>query len=220
MIFYSQVLKAHLLSMCVGEIAEIWLLKSDSCGSKNRHFFLRSISNSLQTKHRNLLLKFNPFGFLNFASPPKKKTQTVTLRDDSSFLSTLRDQFHPDDEFPWVSSQKWAGWMLHPHWWSVTAAGEDLAKDMGVSISVLEQTHEARVWWSLWSCGARVGAGGFPYGKTFQPFWGSIHGRSLTAGWFTTHRIRMYAMIMVCHLPSIYPRFVGINIPYDWIRHG
>ena len=33
-------------------------------------------------------------------------------------------------------------------------------------------------------------------------------------------RIRMYAMIMVSHLPSIYPSYVSINLPYDWIRHG
>ena len=25
---------------------------------------------------------------------------------------------------------------------------------------------------------------------------------------------------MVCHLPSIYPSHVSINLPYDWIRHG
>ena len=34
------------------------------------------------------------------------------------------------------------------------------------------------------------------------------------------HRIRMYAMIMACHWPSIYPIHVSILFPYDWIRHG
>ena len=31
---------------------------------------------------------------------------------------------------------------------------------------------------------------------------------------YFTHRIRMYAMIMVCHLPSIYPKCYSIWIPY------
>ena len=35
-----------------------------------------------------------------------------------------------------------------------------------------------------------------------------------------SHRIRMYAILMVCHLPSIYPKFVSIWIPYIRIRHG
>ena len=35
-----------------------------------------------------------------------------------------------------------------------------------------------------------------------------------------THDGSVCMVYMVCHLPSIYPSHVSINLPYNWIRHG
>ena len=45
-------------------------------------------------------------------------------------------------------------------------------------------------------------------------------GESRLFYYILSHRIHVCMPYMVCHLPSIYPSFVSINLPYDWIRHG